>query len=75
MIWRAIQADILFDNSQNIEQKLEQVITDSGFTYRKNGSKDALRSTDIEGNMNWAYLSSSSAPIHLLLCQSRQRRF
>lgn len=55
----AINADIMFSNSQNIDQKLEKVITDSGYTYRPDGSKEDVRSTDIESNQNWAYLSSS----------------
>jgi putative ABC transport system permease protein len=55
----AISADIMFSNSKNMAQKLEQVIKDSGYTYHGDDSKGALRSTDIEGNVNWAYLSSN----------------
>lgn len=55
----AINADIMFSTSRNIDQKLEQVITDSGYTYRPDGSKEEVRPTDIESNKNWAYLSSS----------------
>ncbi len=55
----AINADIMFSNSRDIGDKLEQVVTDSGYTYRSDESKSEVRSTDIEGNGNWAYLSSS----------------
>ncbi|MEK4345227.1 ABC transporter permease [Paenibacillus sp. FSL P4-0184] len=54
-----ISADILFSNSRNIQQKLEQVVTESGYTYRSDDSVGPASSTDIEGNPNWAYLSSS----------------
>lgn len=55
----SINADILFSNSRVIGDKLEQVVTDSGYTYCSDESKGEVRSTDIEGNENWAYLSSS----------------
>lgn len=54
-----ISADIKFKNSRNMEQKLEQIITESGYTYRSDKSKGTALPTDIQGNVNWAYLSSN----------------
>lgn len=53
-----VSADIMFSNSWDIEKKLEQVITDSGYRYHTEDSTEPFEVNDIEGNLNWAYLSS-----------------
>lgn len=54
-----LNADIMFVSSANMEQKLEKVITDSGFSYHPDTSTTPPGSNGIEGNVNWGYLSSS----------------
>lgn len=49
----AINAYIMFKNSLNLEQQLETVITDSGF------SSDLDDPNFIENNVNWSYLSTN----------------
>ncbi|WP_336078236.1 ABC transporter permease [Paenibacillus sp. 203] len=49
----AINAVIMFDNSSNIQGKLDQVITESGYSLDKNAPNF------IETSMNWAYLSNT----------------
>ncbi|ADO58579.1 MULTISPECIES: ABC transporter permease [Paenibacillus] len=49
----AINAGIMFDNSSNIQGKLDQVITESGYSLDKNAPNF------IETSMNWAYLSNT----------------
>ncbi|WP_090738170.1 FtsX-like permease family protein [Paenibacillus sp. Mc5Re-14] len=48
-----INAVIMFDNSSNIQGKLDQVITESGYSLDKNAPNF------IETSMNWAYLSNT----------------
>ncbi|MGI5984576.1 MAG: FtsX-like permease family protein [Oscillospiraceae bacterium] len=48
-----INAYIMFKNSLNLEQQLETVITDSGF------SSDLDDPNFIENNVNWSYLSTN----------------
>lgn len=47
-----INSYIMFDNSLNLEGKLEQLIAESGF------SRDGSASNYLECNVNWAYLST-----------------
>ena len=49
----AISCYILFDNSFNLENKLGQVITESGF------SVNIEEPNYIESNVNWSYLSTN----------------
>ncbi|MBU5675099.1 ABC transporter permease [Alkaliphilus sp. MSJ-5] len=61
-----INSYIMFKNSSNLEGKLFKVITDSGYTVPAEGEKSEPLPTDIDCNVNWAYLSSnfsSSDPV------------
>ncbi|WP_328800890.1 ABC transporter permease [Paenibacillus sp. LX16] len=49
----AINADIMFDNSSNMQENLNKVITESGYSLDKNAPNY------INGNINWAYLSNT----------------
>ncbi len=49
----AINAYMMFENSLNLEEKLETVIKDSGFSF------NADDPNYIESNVNWAYLSTN----------------
>lgn len=49
-----IDMDVNFSNSFNIQKKLEQVITESGYSVTE-GDKDYLSS-----NVNWAYVSDGA---------------
>ncbi|CAM4497377.1 peptide ABC transporter permease [Paenibacillus macerans] len=48
-----ISAYLMFDNSLDLQGKLNQVINESGFSLDKNASNY------IEGNVNWSYLSTN----------------
>ncbi|MGM1048840.1 MAG: ABC transporter permease [Bacillota bacterium] len=64
----SINAYILFKNSFSLENKLNQVITESGYTMQSENNADPLP-TDIAANVNWAYLSSNfplADPISLI---------
>ena len=50
-----ICAYIMFDNSMDLEGKLERVITESGYSLDENASNY------IASNVNWAYLSANFA--------------
>lgn len=50
-----ISMQVIFANSMNIQDKLDQVITESGFST--NGESDNY----IESNANWAYMSGGVA--------------
>ncbi|MNW25860.1 outer membrane-specific lipoprotein transporter subunit LolC [compost metagenome] len=54
-----IRADLLFSNSRSLKQKMEQVITDSGYTLASEDGDGELGPKEIPGNVNWAYLSSN----------------
>lgn len=47
-----INCYMMFHNSLDLEKKLEQVITESGY------SRDETASNYLESNVNWAYLSA-----------------
>ncbi|MDD2402767.1 MAG: ABC transporter permease, partial [Clostridia bacterium] len=49
----AINAYIMFKNSINLEEKLEKVITDSGYSIDEN------EPNYLEHNVNWSYLSTN----------------
>ncbi|MHB0861091.1 ABC transporter permease [Paenibacillus sp. SEL3] len=49
----AINADIMFDNSSNMQENLNKVITESGYSLDKNAPNY------INSNVNWAYLSNT----------------
>lgn len=53
----AINSYIMFDNSFNIEGKLEKVITESGYSLNENDKNF------VESNVNWSYMSSNFDPI------------
>ncbi|MHB0861089.1 ABC transporter permease [Paenibacillus sp. SEL3] len=48
-----INAGIMFDNSSNMRENLNKVITESGYSLDKNAPNY------INGNVNWAYLSNT----------------
>lgn len=48
-----ISGYIMFQNSLNLENKLNAVITDSGYSTDKNASNY------VESNLNWSYLSTN----------------
>ncbi|MEK5261688.1 ABC transporter permease [Paenibacillus sp. FSL L8-0663] len=48
-----INADIMFDNSSNMRENLNKVITESGYSLDKNAPNY------INSNVNWAYLSNT----------------
>ncbi|MDY8023615.1 ABC transporter permease [Paenibacillus polymyxa] len=48
-----ITADIMFDNSSNMRENLNKVITESGYSLDKNAPNY------INSNVNWAYLSNT----------------
>ncbi|NFN88161.1 FtsX-like permease family protein [Clostridium sporogenes] len=48
-----INADVMFKNSRNIEEKMKKVITDSGFNFNKSPNS-------IDFGVNWAYLSTNN---------------
>lgn len=50
----AIRMDVNFANSRGIQRKLDQVVTDSGYSV-EDGRKDS-----ISTNANWAYLSEGT---------------
>lgn len=50
----AIRTDVNFANSRGIQKKLNQVVTDSGYSV-EDGRKDS-----ISTNANWAYLSEGT---------------
>lgn len=54
----SINSYIMFKNSFNLSVKLEKVIIESGYTVSDNDKNTPPLSTDIECNVNWAYLSS-----------------
>ncbi len=49
-----ISMHVIFSNSRNIQEKLNKIITDSGFTL------DMASGDYIDSNANWAYLSESA---------------
>ncbi|MDY8095778.1 ABC transporter permease [Paenibacillus polymyxa] len=49
----AIRADIMFDNSSNIQGKLDQVITESGYSLDQNAPNY------IASSVNWTYFSNT----------------
>ena len=49
-----ISMHVIFANSMNIQEKLEQVITESGFSI------DTKSGDYIESNANWAYIASGT---------------
>ncbi|MHB0883936.1 FtsX-like permease family protein [Paenibacillus sp. SEL1] len=49
----AINATIMFDNSSNMRENLNKVITESGYSLDKNAPNY------INSNVNWAYLSNT----------------
>lgn len=49
----AIMADILFKNTWNMQNKLDKVITETGYSLFEDDANY------LESNLNWAYLSSS----------------
>ncbi len=53
LISGSINADIMFKNSFNMQDKLDKIISDSGYQNTDNESKNYIAS-----NINWAYLSS-----------------
>jgi len=55
----SINSYIMFNNSFNIEEKLHNVITESGYTIPDDKERTNLLSTDIVSNANWAYLSNN----------------
>lgn len=57
-----ISMHVIFANSMNIQEKLNQVITESGF------SVDAESGNYIESNANWAYMSggAESDPVTII---------
>ncbi len=48
-----ISADVMFKNSRGIKEKMEKVITDSGFSFDKSPNSIAF-------GVNWAYLSTNN---------------
>ncbi|MFI8713244.1 ABC transporter permease [Brevibacillus brevis] len=48
-----INAYIMFDNSLNLQEKLNKVITESGYSLDKNAPNY------IDNNVNWSYLSTN----------------
>ncbi|WP_010493864.1 ABC transporter permease [Paenibacillus elgii] len=48
-----IHANIMFDNSLNLQEKLNKVITESGYSLDKNAPNY------INNNVNWSYLSTN----------------
>ncbi|MHB9941590.1 ABC transporter permease [Clostridium sporogenes] len=48
-----INADVMFKNSKNIEEKIKKVIVDSGFSFDKSPNSIAF-------GVNWAYLSTNN---------------
>lgn len=66
----AINSYIMFKNSFNLGEKLYKVITDSGYTIPHDKERTELLPTDIDCNVNWAYLSSNfsnSDPVTIIL--------
>lgn len=49
-----INMDIVFSSSRNIQEKLNQIITESGF------STDVDAENFVDSNANWAYMSEAS---------------
>jgi putative ABC transport system permease protein len=48
-----ISAILMFDNSLDLQGKLDKVITESGYSLDKNSTNY------LEGNVNWSYLSTN----------------
>ena len=57
----AINSYIMFDNSFNLEKKLEKVITESGYSTDKDDKNF------MENNVNWAYMSSNFDPTSAII--------
>lgn len=56
----SINSYIMFKNSHDLASKLNKIITDSGYTVYDETLNNHL-TTDINSNVNWAYLSSNFA--------------
>lgn len=56
-----INCYVMFDNSRNLQAKMEQIVLESGYTLLDDDRNTPPLATDISCNTNWAYIGSGGA--------------